>query len=371
MSDHIAVATREDRAGHTDASQDGLQVYQLDPLTDPRWMALVRQHPLGGIFHSTGWLRSLQQTYGYRVLALTTTPAGEPLRDGVVFCEVDSWLTGRRLVSLPFSDHCDPLLHSSATGHVLVEALRKKMSAQHLRYIELRPCAAAEEWEAAEKMLPGEPFALHTVSLERPLDQLYRSLHKSCIQSKVARAEREALTYEVGRSRRLMEQFFQLMLLTRRRHGVPPQPIAWFHNLADNLGEALSVHLAAKDGQPVAALLTLDCKDTITYKYGCSDERFGALGGTPYLFWKVIEGAHQKGLRVLDLGRTDLDNQGLLDFKRRLGGVMQTLTYYRLSERAPAQRKPSRLAPLLHRAVELAPSRLLAMAGKVLYRHAG
>jgi hypothetical protein len=30
----------------------------------------------------------------------------------LVFCRVRSWLTGRRSISLPFSDHCEPLVES-------------------------------------------------------------------------------------------------------------------------------------------------------------------------------------------------------------------------------------------------------------------
>ncbi|MDR3763332.1 MAG: GNAT family N-acetyltransferase [Acidobacteriota bacterium] len=354
------------------SEKNAAAVYTIDPVTDGRWERLVAAHPRGGVFHGCGWLRALQQTYGYRPLALTTTPPNEALRNGIVLCEVDSWLTGRRLVSLPFSDHCDPLLDTAENGEVLLAALRDRLAKRRLRYIELRPHMEFDAMEQQEQMHSGKSFALHVVALERPLEELYRSLHKSCIQSKIARAGREGLHYEEGHSRELIEKFFGLMLLTRKRHGVPPQPIAWFHALARNLGSAMSVHLALKDGVPVAALLTMDCKETVTYKYGCSDERYAALGGTPFLFWKVFERAKEKGMRALDLGRTDLDNPGLLDFKRRLGGVMQQLTYFRFCEHAPeAVKQPSRLAPLVHRAVEMAPQSLLVLAGRILYRHAG
>jgi len=86
------------------------QVQVVKPLEDPRWITLSLEHPRASVFHSVEWLKALQKTYGYEPLAYTSTPPGAPLSNAVVFCRVSSWLTGQRLVSLPFSDHCEPLV---------------------------------------------------------------------------------------------------------------------------------------------------------------------------------------------------------------------------------------------------------------------
>src|SRR5450755_1176727 len=69
-------------------------VYEIDPLNDARWDALVESHPETSVFHSTKWLRALQTTYGYDTIAVTTCPRGVPLTNGLVFCRVKSWFTG-------------------------------------------------------------------------------------------------------------------------------------------------------------------------------------------------------------------------------------------------------------------------------------
>src|SRR5688500_16639526 len=83
-----------------------------DVIDSPRWAELLERHPAASIFHSTGWLNALRQTYGYEPFVVTTS-AGATLESGVVACEVKGWAS-RRLVSLPFSDHCDPLVQNSA-----------------------------------------------------------------------------------------------------------------------------------------------------------------------------------------------------------------------------------------------------------------
>src|SRR2546430_5296635 len=88
-------------------------LYSLDPLEDPRWAEFVQRHPRASVFHTPGWLEALRRTYGYEPVVYTTSLPRAELTNGLVFCRVRSWLTGRRLVSLPFSDHCEPLVHNS------------------------------------------------------------------------------------------------------------------------------------------------------------------------------------------------------------------------------------------------------------------
>src|SRR5262249_56289501 len=89
-----------------------MTVYCLDPLRDPRWPELVGRDPNASVFHTPGWLRALQRVYRYEPMAFTTSPPTAELTNGLLFCGVHSWLTGRRLVSVPFSDHCEPLVQS-------------------------------------------------------------------------------------------------------------------------------------------------------------------------------------------------------------------------------------------------------------------
>src|SRR5208283_3772345 len=89
-----------------------MDVYEIDPTRIERWDAFLDQHPEASIFHTAGWLEALRRTYGYDPVVLTTSPPGHLLTNSLSFCQVPSWLTGHRLVSLPFSEHCMPLVES-------------------------------------------------------------------------------------------------------------------------------------------------------------------------------------------------------------------------------------------------------------------
>src|SRR5262249_47169960 len=115
------------------------RLYQIDPTLDPRWADFVLGHAKASVFHSVGWLKSLRSSYDYETVVFTTSPPERALSNGIVFCRIQSWLTGHRLVSLPFSDHCEPLCESAECFSALIQHLRDVPARQNLRYLELRP----------------------------------------------------------------------------------------------------------------------------------------------------------------------------------------------------------------------------------------
>jgi lipid II:glycine glycyltransferase (peptidoglycan interpeptide bridge formation enzyme) len=190
------------------------------------------------------------------------------------------------------------------------------------------------------------------------------------VQRKIQRAERERLHYEEGTSEDLIQKFYRLLVMTRRRQYLPPQPIGWFRGLVAAFGRDIAIRVVSKESKAIAAILTLSHKKSMIYKYGCSDAAYNNLGGTALLFWKTIQEAKQLGFEELELGRSDLDNAGLVAFKDRWGAARRSIDYWTY----PGTRGfgsgvwKKRLA---RRLVPIAPDLALEAAGKLLYRHIG
>jgi len=345
-----------------------MDIQVIDPLKDKRWDDLVASHPSASAFHQRGWLEALARTYGYQPFALTTAAAGERLGDAVVLCRVASWLTWTRLVSLPFADHCEPLLKDPGTLTQFLHWLRQECDRRKWRYVELRPLNAPE---LSFSLSSHEGFCFHELDISGDLRQVVRGLHKNSFIRKIRRAERDRLSYETGRSERLLDEFYRLIVETRRRHRLLPQPRAWFQNLVQGMGENVQIRLARKNGVAIATILALRHGKRVIFKYGGSDARFHNLGGMPFLFWKLIEESKELGVEKIDLGRSDWQNQGLIVFKDRIGASRQALRYYRHTN--PESRKvAAALRFLAHwRTIFTLPDAALSLAGRVLYRHMG
>ena len=146
---------------------------------------------------------------------------------------------------MPFADHCEPLTSAGPESAELMAALRDA-TAHTWQYVELRPRTAGA-WNRPEFERTAS-FRLHTLDVRPPLDELFRRLHRSTMQRKVRRAEREGLVYEEGCSTALLNDFYRLLLLTRRRHRVPPQPIEWFANLIACLPDRAKIAVAKWEG---------------------------------------------------------------------------------------------------------------------------
>ena len=359
------------KAREVEVPSNEMPVYPLDPLTDARWPRFVAQNPEASVFHTREWLEALRRTYGYEPVAFTTS-SGAELSNAVVFCRVSSWLTGSRLVSLPFSDHCEPLASGRNLEQILRYVIEKRPG--HQKYVEIRPMAECGLADAGAGFAKSSTFSFQRIDLRPELKALYSGLHESCIRRKIKKAEKEKLVYESGRSEELLRKFRHLLLITRRRHKLPPQPAAWFQNIVDCLGSMATIHLVSKNSIPVASIVTLLHKKTLVYKYGCSDGQFNNLGGTPYLFWQAIQQAKADGIEQFDLGRSDSEDEGLIAFKEHLGAISTELAYYRNPgvQELKESWKPARLARSWAReGLVRLPDSVLAGVGQVLYRHIG
>jgi hypothetical protein len=346
----------------------------IEPLKDRRWDEFVWRHPRASVFHSTAWLEALSRTYGYKPIAYTTSSAGQRLENGMVFCRVESWLTGRRMVSLPFSDHCEPLVDTQEDLEIIAVALDQESRRGHWRYIEMRPLQRFEIVTSLQRATV--PYTFHQLDLSPDIDTLFRNCHKNSTQRKIVRAEREGLRYSEGSTKDLLDHFYWLLANTRKRHSRPPQPRSWFVNLIDCFGDALKIRVAFKEDQPVASVLTIRHKDTMVYKYGGSDPRFNNLGGMHLLLWGAIQEAKSSGLHSFDFGRSEARQQGLITFKQRWGTTQSNLIYsrYGLSDNINHMFEPStqnwksRVAHYL--LAHMRPG-ILSLAGRALYRHVG
>jgi lipid II:glycine glycyltransferase (peptidoglycan interpeptide bridge formation enzyme) len=136
------------------------------------------------------------------------------------------------------------------------------------------------------------------------------------------------------------------------------------------MGDNLHIRLARKKGVAIAAMLTLRHRNSVIYKYGCSDENFHNLGAMPFLFWKLIQESKDSGVGEIDFGRSDLNQESLITFKDRFGTTKRSFNYYRFPTTRKTKSSEWGLRTIRH-FYSLLPGSVYSTAGRLVYRHIG
>lgn len=348
-------------------SAAGLGALVLDPLADHRWTALTRRARDACVFHHPAWLRLLSAEYGYDISACGIVGPEGRLIAGLPIARVESRLSGRRLVALPFSDLCAPLVALDAppgAERALVSAVDEWRRLRGLA-LEIRGSS-----DALRDARPGARFHHHVLELEPDVTAVERRFRKPQAARGVRRALRDGLVAERRTDAAALEAFYRLHVATRARLGVPTQPRRFILRFVDLFGEGLGFVLLVRSGErPVAAAVFLTFGGVLTYKYGASDARY--LGSRPnnLVFMEAIRWGCDHAMRALDFGRTDWDHQSLRAFKLAWGPEERELRYRHLGgdvRHAGNGTLERAMGAVLRRSPPLA-SRIL---GEVLYRHA-
>lgn len=373
----------------------------MNPLVWPAWDRFVSRHPDASVFHSSAWAAVLAQTYGFKLTYLAQMNEGEPVAAWPL-AEVGGWLRKSRGVSLPFTDFCpplvkvnrtpmsesrekDPLPHGdsaataslSATDGAPLDRVAEKepLLAEALalgrrrkwRSIELR---GAPTWTRSEQV--STSYYGHTIDLSKGGAEAINRCDSS-VRRAIRKAESADLRVVESSDEAGIKAYFALHCLTRRRHGLPPQPYDFFAKLQKLLlapGHGL-VLLVLKDQTPIAGAVFLFWGDQALYKFGASDETFQRLRPNNLVFKEAMRVCVDRRCTALDLGRTSLQNEGLRRFKLGWGSSEAMVPYIRYDLRR------SRVIPTLDRSTgwhsfvfRYLPASLGSLIGRFGYRFA-
>lgn len=332
---------------------------------DPRWLDFIESDPQATLFHHPAWIQLLAQCYGYQGFVLALSSPQNGLRAGLPIMEIHSALTGRRWVSLPFTDHCAPLCNDEESLSQLTVQLPAAIESRSIPRVQLK-------WDYPHPSLRAHSeFFLHKLRLSSDETEVAsRIKHKQFRQIKVA--EERGVRIERGIDSTFVENFYRLHLQTRRKKGVPIQPRKFFRLLEqDILRAGLGfILLARKDGHCVAGAVFLHWNKTLIYKYSASNEIGRHSLAMDLLLWNAIAWGGANGFQWMDMGRTDIEDEGLRNFKLRWGAQESPLVYSELPV-SESPEKNSRLAPLMKSVITHSPASVGKLLGELLYRHFG
>jgi lipid II:glycine glycyltransferase (peptidoglycan interpeptide bridge formation enzyme) len=223
--------------------------------------------------------------------------------------------------------------------------------------------------ESAEPLMT---FYGHRLQLLSDPDAIFERLGNGT-KGAVRQAIKSGGVAEISRDEAAVKEFYSLQVQTRRKHGVPPQPFAFFANvhkkmIAKGLGFTV---LARDEGRIVAGAIFLHNEKRAIYKFAASNADVAKTRGNNLVLWEAIQHLIRKGCEELDFGRTSPDQEGLRRFKLSWGAEEEMIRYNQFDVTgdrwATAIRRDRQgIQNRIFRTLPLAVNRL---AGAMLYPH--
>jgi CelD/BcsL family acetyltransferase involved in cellulose biosynthesis len=329
-------------------------------LEDPRWREFVESRPDSAIFHHPAWARLLADCYGYRPMVVALAEGGT-VTAGLPAIDVSLPLGGRRWVSLPFTDHCPPL--ADGAGGDLIGTLRE-LSRSSYDVLELRAAVADPAVRS------GGAFVRHDLALSGDVASAWKRLRRNHRRS-VQDAEGAGVRIARGSSASDIDTFYRIHLQTRRRLGVPVQPLRFFRLLHERLiRPGLGFVLTAyQGGVPAAAAVFCAWNGSLTCKYSGRADGFERVDAIHLIYWSAIRWGIENGYHRFDLGRTGVEQTQLRSFKVGWGTREEPLPYSWLG-RAPVKESSHRLERAMAPMIRNSSPWVCRAIGEVFYKYA-
>ena len=330
------------------------------------WDDRVGVLPNCTFFHTSHWARILRESYQYEPIYLTTFRQND-FQTVVPLMRVDSCFTDRRGISLPFTDHCQWLINGYNDNLNFLDEVIAQTRTLNLKSLEVRGAGALLEDKPASVNYFG-----HSIELTQNTELLY-SRFQNNVRRNIKKSEKEGVTVRIENSTEAMNDFYRLHCLTRRRHGLPPQPIRFFKNIqssiiSNNLGHIITGRFA---GNVIAASMYFHFGDRVIYKFGASDMTYQHLRANNLVMWNAIVHYAQLGYQLLDLGKTEVQNEGLRKYKLAWGAYEKIISYHRYdlikNKFVVAHTKEQGWYNHIFRKM---PIPMLRLVGSILYKHA-
>ncbi|HJT82489.1 MAG TPA: GNAT family N-acetyltransferase, partial [Chthoniobacterales bacterium] len=272
-----------------------------------------------------------------------------------------------RGVCLPFSDACGPLLFREDALEDVKNGLAELCRQRKWRHCEIRGGNLVEN---GSERVPT--FYGHTLQLGPDSDALFARFGNGT-RGAVKQAIKNGVTVEISRDLAAVKQFYALQVETRKKHGIPPQPFAFFANvhqrmIADGTGFTA---LARHADHVVAGAIFLRNNTRAVYKFAASDSDYTKTRGNNLVLWEAIRHLVSSGCEQLDFGRTSPDHDGLRKFKLSWGAEEELIQYSQFDVKQGRWSQTVRDARegLANQIFRKLPSAANRLAGALLYPH--
>ena len=343
-----------------------LEIENINPLAHAQWDKLILESNLYSFFHSHAWIKVLWESYGYKPnFFILNNKRGFPAL--LPFMEVNSSFRGRRGVSLPFTDYCDPIIREEIAVRRLLEYAIDFGKTSNWKYLDMH----GGEIFFQGKNPSGEYYG-HLLELKAEPNNMLKQFRGSTRRS-IKKAFKSGVEIQRSNSLQSTEGFYRLHCLTRKRHNLPVQPFHFFKKIHEHIISKKSGFIikALYRNKIVGAAVFLHFGKKAMFKFGASDLHYQHLRMNNLIMWEAIKWYSTHGFESFCFGRTDMENVGLRQFKQGWGTKEYLIKYFKydLTKDSLITNNSDKMNLMLRSVFSKMPVPVSRMLGTLLYKH--
>jgi hypothetical protein len=343
-----------------------LNIEIVNPLNFENWDNIILTNPDYSFFHTTHWAKVISETYKYKPEYLLFGNISNIISI-IPMMTIHSIINVKRGVSLPFSDFCEPLVFNKVNFDEIIKELILYYKNNGWKFFEIRGGKLFEQNNYYKN------YYLHNLNLNEDSGKIFSNFRESTKRN-IKTGYKNDLKVSINYSQESMDIFYHLNCLTRKRHGLPPQPREFFNNIYKHiiLKKIGFIVLASYNNNYIAGSVYFHFGDKAIYKYGASIPEYNFLKANNLIMWEAIQWYCVNKFRVLSFGRTDIGDQGLLQYKDGWGTEKSILRYIKYDLKKESFVKDSVGSSLfINKIFNKMPLPVLKLIGEYIYKYFG
>ena len=345
-----------------------LEIEIINPLDYDQWDKLITESNQYSFFHSCSWIKVLRESYGYKPYFLILKNK-EEFSAVLPFMEVNSRYNGRRGVSLPFSDYCNPMIRDETSAQRLLKRAIDFGKTSNWKFLDMHGGEIFFQGKNSSSEYYG-----HSLKLKAEPNKILKHFRDSNRRN-IKKAVTSGVEIHQSNSLHSMREFYRLHCLTRKRHQLPVQPFLFFRKIHEHIISKKSGFIikALYDDKIVGGAIFFHFGNKAMFKFGASDLRYQHLRMNNLIMWEAIKWYAVNGYESFCFGRTDMGNVGLRQFKQGWGTEEYRIKYFKYDLKADAVIKDNtdHMDFMLHFVFSKMPVSISQILGAWFYRYFG
>ena len=345
-----------------------MKVLDINPISSPHWVQLINENN-SDVFHTPDWLNVLAKTYEFNIRAKVLLNSADIPIAGLLYIEINDMLSPR-IVSIPFSDYCDPIINNIDEWKKLSQKIIDKKKSISIR------CLHNEIPHNDNRFKLVNKARWHGINLIPDIEELHKNM-KSSSKRAIRKAQREGISIRISQSENDLRAFYEMHLnIRKKKYRLLTQSYSFFKNIWRNFikTDQAVLMLAEHENQVIAGVLYLKWKNRLYYKFNASVTADLNLRPNDLIMWEGIKYAKENNFNYLDLGLSDWEQEGLIHYKRKYASEEKTISFLRYTPLDSSNEKDKQFRDILHQLTDLftkdsVSNEVTEQAGDILYQY--